>query len=223
MNFSQKLQLLRKNKGCTQDELAGKLDVSRQAVAKWESGQVYPDISNLIQISKLFNVTVDYLVKDQECIVSCSDDKMSDINRLIEFRLEASINTYAACMNETDTTRLNSHDFTYSNGSYTYHDTYVGGEQFAGEEAIWYEGRSQYAMNYIGRVLSQNFSGDFLKEALRKADKKMPFRGPEYYQSGQYIYKCNVVGDFSWFQGYEEIYCDNEKVYECYFHGGIMK
>lgn len=224
MNFSQKLQLLRKNKGCTQDELAGKLDVSRQAVAKWESGQVYPDISNLIQISKLFNVTVDYLVKDQECIVSCSDDdKMPDINRLIEFRLEANINTYAACMNETDSTRLNSHDFTYSNGSYTYHDTYVGGEQFAGEEAIWYEGRSQYAMNYIGRVLSQNFSGDFLKEALRKADKKMPFRGPEYYQSGQYIYKCNVVGDFSWFQGYEEIYCDNEKVYECYFHGGIMK
>ena len=223
MNFSQKLQLLRKNKGCTQDELAGKLDVSRQAVAKWESGQVYPDISNLIQISKLFNVTVDYLVKDQECIVSCSDDKMSDINRLIEFRLEANINTYAACMNETDSTRLNSHDFTYSNGSYTYHDTYIGGEQFAGEEAIWYVGKSQYAMNYIGRVLSQNFSGDFLKEALRKADKKMPFRGPEYYQSGQYIYKCNVVGDFSWFQGYEEIYCDNEKVYECYFHGGIMK
>lgn len=223
MNFSQKLQLLRKNKGCTQDELAGKLDVSRQAVAKWESGQVYPDISNLIQISKLFNVTVDYLVKDQECIVSCADDKMSDINRLIEFRLEANINTYAACMNETDSTRLNSHDFTYSNGSYTYHDTYVGREQFAGEEAIWHEGRSQYAMNYIGRVLNQNFSGDFLKEALRKADKKMPFRGPEYYQSGQYIYKCNVVGDFSWFQGYEEIYCDNEKVYECYFHGGIMK
>lgn len=223
MNFSQKLQLIRKNKGYTQEELAGKLDVSRQAVAKWESGQVYPDISNLIQISKLFNVTVDYLVKDQECIVGCSDDKMSDINRLVEFRLEANSNTYAACMNETDSTRLNSHDFTYSNGPYTYHDTYVGGEQFAGEEAIWYEGKSQYAMNYIGRVLSQNFCGDFLKEALRKADKKMPFRGPEYYQSGQYIYKCSVVGDFTWFQGYEEIYCDNEKVYECYFHGGIMK
>ena len=114
MNFSQKLQLIRKNKGYTQEELAGKLDVSRQAVAKWESGQVYPDISNLIQISKLFNVTVDYLVKDQECIVSCSDDKMSDINRLVEFRLEANRNTYAACMNETDSTRFNSHDFTYS-------------------------------------------------------------------------------------------------------------
>lgn len=153
MNFSQKLQLIRKNKGFTQEELAGKLDVSRQAVAKWESGQVYPDISNLIQISRLFNVTVDYLVKDQECIVSCLDDKETDIDRLVEFRLEANVNTYAAYMNETDSTRLDSHDFTYSNGSYTYHDTYVGGEQFAGEEAIWYEGKSQYAMNYAGRVL----------------------------------------------------------------------
>lgn len=223
MIFSQKLQLIRKNKGLTQEELAGKLDVSRQAVAKWESGQVYPDISNLIQISKLFNVTVDYLVKDQECTVSCFDHSGTDVDRLIEFRLEANVNTSASYMNETDSTRLDSHDFSYSNGSYTYHDTYVGGEQFAGEEAIWYEGKSQYAMNYIGRVLNQNFSGDFLKEALRKADKKMPFRGPEYYQSGQYTYKCNVVGDFSWFQGYEEIYCENVKVYECYFHGGIMK
>ena len=55
MIFSEKLQLLRKNKGLTQEEMAEKLDVSRQAVAKWESGQVYPDISNLIQISNLLN------------------------------------------------------------------------------------------------------------------------------------------------------------------------
>ena len=41
------------------EELAEKLSVSRQAVAKWESGQVYPEITNFIQISNLFNVTVD--------------------------------------------------------------------------------------------------------------------------------------------------------------------
>ena len=64
-------------------------------------------------------------------------------------------------------------------------------------------------------------SGDFLKEELGAADKKMPYRVPEYYKSGQYIYRCNVVGDFTWFQGKEEIYCDGVKVYECYFHDGI--
>jgi len=223
MIFSEKLQLIRKSKGFTQEELAEKLEVSRQAVAKWESGQVYPDINNLIQISNLFNVTVDYLVKDQVCVVSFVETADPDIAKLIEFRLEANVNTYAAYMNKAESTRLDSHDFTYSNGSYTYHDTYVGGEQFAGEEAVWYEGKSQWAMNYVGRVLEQRFSGDFLKEALRMADTNMPYRGPEYYQSGQYTYRCNVAGDFTWFQGYEEIYCENEKVYECYFHGGIMK
>ena len=223
MIFSEKLQLIRRNKGLTQEELAERLDVSRQAVAKWESGQVYPDINNLIRISNLFNVTVDYLVKDQECIVNCFGDSNPDLEKLVEFRLEANVNTYAAYMNGTDSTRYDSHDFSYSNGPYTYHDTYVGGEQFSGEEAIWYEGKSQYAMNYMGRVLGQRFSGDFLKEALRKADKKMPYRGPEYYQSGEYTYKCKVAGEFDWFQGYEEIYCNNEKVYECYFHGGIVK
>lgn len=78
-------------------------------------------------------------------------------------------------------------------------------------------------MNYIGRVLHQNFSGEFLKEALCHADQNMPYRGPEYYQSGEYTYKIKVIGDIFWFQGYEEIYCKDEKVYECYYHGGIIK
>lgn len=51
----------------------------------------------------------------------------------------------------------------------------------------------------------------------------MPYRGPEYYQSGEYTYKTKVIGDIFWFQGYEEIYCKDEKVYECYYHGGIIK
>lgn len=65
--LSDKLQALRKSKGFTQEKLAEQLQVSRQAVAKWESGMAYPDILNLVQISELFHVTIDYLVKDQEC------------------------------------------------------------------------------------------------------------------------------------------------------------
>ena len=47
-------------------------------------------------------------------------------------------------------------DFTYSSGPYTYHDTYVGSEQFAGEEVVWLDGKAQYAMNYFGRVLDSS-------------------------------------------------------------------
>lgn len=223
MIFSEKLAVLRKNKGITQEALAEKLNVSRQAVAKWESGQAYPDISNLIQISNLMNVTVDYLVRDGECMMSPAASTDTDLDRLIAFRLEANVNTYAAFMNEAPSTRLDSHDFRYENGGYTYHDTYVGGEQFAGEEAIWKKGKSLYAMNYMGRVLAKEFSGNFLKAALRAADKKMPYRGPEYFEDGEYTYKCSVNGDFTWFQGYEEIFWMDKKVYECYFHGGLTR
>ena len=223
MIFSDKLQILRKNKGLTQEALADKLNVSRQAVAKWEAGQVYPDISNLIAISDLMNVSVDYLVKDQDCAVSVTSHADTDLDELIAFRLEANVNTYAAFKNEVESTRPKSHDFRYSRGRYMYHDTYVGGEKFAGEEAVWKDDSCIYAMNYMGRVLGDGFSGNFLKEALRAADKKMPYRGPEIYSAGEYTYRCKVTGDFTWFQGYEEIYKGDTKVYECVFHGGLTK
>lgn len=78
MIFSEKLQLLRKNKGFTQEGFAERLKVSRQAVAKWEAGQSYPDIVNLIQISNILNVTVDYLVKDQRCSVKPISTELSN-------------------------------------------------------------------------------------------------------------------------------------------------
>ena len=64
MSLSEKLQTLRKENGLSQEELAEKLGISRQAVSKWESGQSTPDLNKLIVISKLYNVTIDSLVKD---------------------------------------------------------------------------------------------------------------------------------------------------------------
>ncbi len=75
-----------------------------------------------------------------------------------------------------DAARLTSHDFRYENGKYIYHNTYAGGEEFVGEEVGWREGQAVYAMNYMGRVLADGFSGNFLKEALRAADVKRYIR-----------------------------------------------
>jgi hypothetical protein len=77
-------------------------------------------------------------------------------------------------------------------------------------------------MNYCGRVLDNRFSGDFLKAALFRVPPEKPFRGLEWFQEGEYLYRCASEGDLDWFQGYEEIYLQNAKVYECYFHGGVI-
>ena len=66
MNFSEKLLTLRKAKGMTQEQLAEKLDVSRQSISKWESGQVIPEVEKIVELSKAFNVTLDYLLKPSE-------------------------------------------------------------------------------------------------------------------------------------------------------------
>ena len=63
MNFAENLQNLRKKKNMTQDELAEKLQVSRQAVSKWESGSGYPETEKIISICEIFNCSMDELIK----------------------------------------------------------------------------------------------------------------------------------------------------------------
>lgn len=64
MKLSDKLVKLRKINGWSQEDLAEKVNVSRQAVSRWESGTAQPDASNVLNLSKLFGVTTDYLLND---------------------------------------------------------------------------------------------------------------------------------------------------------------
>ena len=68
MEFNKKLQKLRTDGNLTQEELAGKLYVSRTAVSKWESGRGYPNIDSLKAIAKFFNVTIDELIGGEEMV-----------------------------------------------------------------------------------------------------------------------------------------------------------
>lgn len=78
-------------------------------------------------------------------------------------------------------------------------------------------------MNYTGRMLGDNFNNNFLKSALLQVSEELPCRGPKIFANGDYHYHCIVDGKFNWFQGYEEIFYLNEQIYECFFHGGILK
>lgn len=142
---------------------------------------------------------------------------------IVSFLIKAKKATYAGKGTETESTRPKSHDLVHSEGDYMYYDTYLGGERFAGEEALWISGTPYWSMNYAGRVTGSHFSGDFLKEALLHVPVTMPFRGPEEYINGDYTYHCQVTGDFEWFQGCETISFQGQVIYECYFHGSIIK
>jgi len=65
MIFADKIINLRKKNGWSQEELAEKLGVSRQAVSKWEAAQTVPDLNRILEIASLFSVTTDYLLKDE--------------------------------------------------------------------------------------------------------------------------------------------------------------
>lgn len=64
MNFSEKLKEIRKNEGLSQEQLAEKIGVSRQAITKWETGKGLPDVENMIIIAEIFKTTLDELLRD---------------------------------------------------------------------------------------------------------------------------------------------------------------
>ena len=81
MEFNEKLQALRKQKGITQQELANALFVSRTAISKWESGRGYPNIDSLKMIATYFSVNIDTLLSTDEAIILAEENSKESKNR----------------------------------------------------------------------------------------------------------------------------------------------
>ena len=97
MEFSEKLQQLRKQKGLTQEELAQSLYVSRTAISKWESGRGYPNIDSLKAIAQFFGITIDELLKSDELLTIAQEDskrKESNFRDLVFGLLDCSITMF---------------------------------------------------------------------------------------------------------------------------------
>lgn len=78
MNFAEKLCVLRNQSGLSQEQLSEKMGVSRQAVSKWESGVTLPETDKIILLSDLFNVSIDFLLRDE--LINRSQD---DLDRVV--------------------------------------------------------------------------------------------------------------------------------------------
>lgn len=108
MIFADKLIELRKRFGLTQEELAEKMGVSRQSIAKWEGAQSIPELSKIIKLSELFGVSTDYLLKDEITIADSTEDDtgeticrrvtMEEANRFLLSRRKAALPIAIATM-----------------------------------------------------------------------------------------------------------------------------
>ena len=94
MSFSEKLQALRKANKMSQEKLADLLDVTRQSVSKWESGQTYPEMDKLLAMCKIFKCSLDDLTNDEVTDIKVGEKKKNGINNLIDSMLELVNKTY---------------------------------------------------------------------------------------------------------------------------------
>ena len=88
MKFNEKIALLCKQKGMTQEALAFNLGISRQSVSKWETGECEPDLSKLKEIASMFEVSIDYLLNDNYEDEVDKGDKIDGYNVYNNYHIE---------------------------------------------------------------------------------------------------------------------------------------
>ena len=106
MILADKIMRLRKKNGWSQEELAEKMQVSRQAVSKWEGAQAVPDLEKILKLSGLFGVTTDYLLKDEleeeedtgESGAPVKQVTLAQANEFLSWRKSASVRIAAATL-----------------------------------------------------------------------------------------------------------------------------
>ena len=83
MKFGENLKIIRKSKKMSQDDLAEKLNVSRQSVSKWETGESYPEMNNILELCKIFNIKINDLIHTDMSDISSLDEEV--IMNLVKF------------------------------------------------------------------------------------------------------------------------------------------
>ncbi len=157
-------------------------------------------------------------------------------NTFIDFLIRAKKSTYAnSAIEKVVESRVGSSDYNYEeiidNKKYTYHDTYFGGIKFMGEEVVYCDDNKPiWGMNYYGITYDDALGEEAMDNALRPALMKVgedrniiPARGPIKFENNGYIYTFKTNGTIENFDGIEQVYKDNNLIYELHCSGGIIK
>ena len=147
---------------------------------------------------------------------------------LHDFIVRAKAACYVGDGQPAASSRPNSHDLAFSDGDFSYLDSYFGGWDFIGEEVVYFKGEAVWAMNYYGRVtqpekITAAEAGKTIKASLTRMYAEGRFLGGFDYAHGEFHYTDTSEGEFTSFTGKEWITHDGEVVYELVYHGGLVK
>jgi len=149
------------------------------------------------------------------------------LSELHDFIIHAKAATYVGGGANIAACRPASHDLQFTEGDWSYLDSYFGGTDFIGEEAIWHSGKPVWAMNYYGYILKPELitpaqTGQMIKASLSRLYTQNRFLGGFQYSKGQFTYFDTNEGELSRFTGREWIERGGTKAYELVYHGGLV-
>ncbi len=149
-------------------------------------------------------------------------------DHLYAFIVKAKRASYVGSGQKLLSYRLGSHDLQFFDGDWAYHDSYFGENDFIGQEAVYYQGRVVWAMNYFGRILDPQAitsaqAGQMIKASLTKMYAEGRFLGGFQHNEGELTYVDTSEGDLAYFTGREWISRGEAVVYQLVYHGGLIK
>lgn len=145
----------------------------------------------------------------------------------LEFLILAKKETYASSKIVSRLTKDGAKELIFEKDNYKYIDRYYGYNPFSGQEIVSHDNKVIWSMNYYGLVDSleplEKDVYSFLKLALLEVEEIFPFRGPNYFKKDGFEYFLDTNGDLKHFVGKEYITYNNETIYVCNYHGGVIK
>jgi hypothetical protein len=151
-----------------------------------------------------------------------------DLEGLNAFIVRAKAATYVGDGEHTAPCRTGSHDLRFTDGEWSYHDSYFGGTDFIGEEVVYYGGKPVWAMNYYGYILRDDLltgaqAGQMIKASLSLMYQEGRFLGGFEYTENDLTYVDASEGSAKRFNGREIIRRGPEVAYELLYHGGMIR
>jgi len=152
---------------------------------------------------------------------------MNNLEDLCSFLVKAKKATYASGDKTSEIIEPDgSTSLHFKDGDYKYHDNYFGGEPYGGREVVFFKDQPIYIMAYYGSVNEGVASfGEIykvLQQALLLIPENKPYRGPEKYVQGGYVYLNNFSGEVDNFSGEEKIVLVGKEIYRAKYAGGLV-